>query len=432
LAGVAVVIALVVVSGTINADRAEDWNRGVRELHLLATAVAASVLVLFGAMAVRGRTVGRRLLTFLVADVAAAAVIASLTGDPTGPGGYAALGFAVLAAGIAMFWWLPKWQAERWSPALAEKDRLELEDKARHTVAHLLGGLGLLATVALTLYQVNQGRVAADRTLELNVDQQVSERFSRAVDQLGARAGPRPMVEVRLGGIYSLRQYAERVSAAAESPADAYDAIDTVLSILSAYVRTNAPRSARHDDATRPLPSGCGGDGYRSVRTLRPDIAAALQELERLWGPTGSATPGYRGPWPRVDLSNVDLRGADVSWGLSADVSLATSDLADIDLRGTHIPDADLWGSNLAGAWLIDATLSGADLHRTNLTGADLRGANLENARLDQADASNACFEGAELARATFRHADVSGAVICPDVVDPKERRWLDGARLRC
>ena len=72
--------------------------------------------------------------------------------------------------------------------------------------------------------------------------------------------------------------------------------------------------------------------------------------------------------------------------------NLYGADLSEADLRG-----ANLRGANLYGADLSEADLSGADLRGANLYGANLRGANLYGADLSEADLSGANLSGANL-----------------------------------
>jgi hypothetical protein len=68
----------------------------------------------------------------------------------------------------------------------------------------------------------------AQEELRLTRQGQITERFTRAIDQLGSEK-----LEIRLGGIYAL----ERIDK--ESPERAYHS--TVMEVLTAYVRENAP-----------------------------------------------------------------------------------------------------------------------------------------------------------------------------------------------
>ena len=73
-----------------------------------------------------------------------------------------------------------------------------------------------------------------------------------------------------------------------------------------------------------------------------------------------------------ADLSDANLRGA----------NLRGADLSGADLRGAYLRNADLSGANLRGAYLRNADLSGANLRGANLSGANLRGAYLSGAYL--------------------------------------------------
>jgi uncharacterized protein YjbI with pentapeptide repeats len=138
---------------------------------------------------------------------------------------------------------------------------------------------------------------------------------------------------------------------------------------------------------------------------------------------------------PVVSLSDVRLRGADLSHlDLSAadlslaDLSLAdlsSADLSDADLSGAKLIDADLSfasisGVNMSGTYLnranlsetdsIDADLSGADLSGAKLSGAFLRDANLRETYLIETDLSDTELSGAKLSDAIIRGANLRDA----------------------
>jgi hypothetical protein len=92
------------------------------------------------------------------------------------------------------------------------------------TLAQILGGAALLSGLYFTW-----------RTLQVNREGQITERFTRAIEQLGATDGKgKPRLEIRLGGIYGLERIAK------DSPERDYS---TIMEVLTAYVRRNAPRS---------------------------------------------------------------------------------------------------------------------------------------------------------------------------------------------
>src|SRR5829696_8830704 len=68
---------------------------------------------------------------------------------------------------------------------------------------------------------------ATRETLRISEQGQITERFTRAIDQLGETE-----LEIRLGGIYALERIAK------DSPERDYS---TVMEVLTAYARENAP-----------------------------------------------------------------------------------------------------------------------------------------------------------------------------------------------
>ena len=109
------------------------------------------------------------------------------------------------------------------------------------------------------------------------------------------------------------------------------------------------------------------------------------------------------------------------------------ADLSDTDLRGANLRGACLWsanleGANLSGANLRDANLRDANLESANLSGADLRGANLNDADLTYTDLKSANLRGACLWCADFSDADLRGADLRYAILEGAN---LSGADLR-
>jgi hypothetical protein len=82
-------------------------------------------------------------------------------------------------------------------------------------MAQILGGTALLSGLYFTW-----------RTLRTNQEGQITERFTRAINQLGSTEP-----EIRLGGIYAL----ERIARDSERDRS------TITQVLSAYIRQNSP-----------------------------------------------------------------------------------------------------------------------------------------------------------------------------------------------
>jgi hypothetical protein len=130
-------------------------------------------------------------------------------------------------------WKLPKRQVEGIDD---EKDRLTVESGFRQpliqivqTVVQIVGGTALLGGLyftAQTLRTSNKTLQVNQKTLETTQQGQITERFSRAIEQLGNNN-----LAIRLGGIYALERIARD---------SAYDHW-TVVEVLTAYVREHAP-----------------------------------------------------------------------------------------------------------------------------------------------------------------------------------------------
>src|SRR5829696_8005191 len=125
---------------------------------------------------------------------------------------------------VAFLWFVPQLQGEYFSRKVPAEERPALVNEYRRTWAQIIGGFGLLLGLYFTWRRVE----ISQQELEATRDQQVTERFTRAIDQLGAtdtKTGD-PQLEVRLGGIYALERIAR------ESEADH----QPVMEVLVAYI----------------------------------------------------------------------------------------------------------------------------------------------------------------------------------------------------
>ncbi|OLF18747.1 hypothetical protein BU204_04370 [Actinophytocola xanthii] len=217
-----------------------------------------------------------------------------------------------------------------------------------------LGSIGT-AAAAIGALIFTSGSLDATREQILIAEQgQYTDRYSRAVEQLGQH-GPEKL-QVRLGGIYAL----ERLSR--DSPRDQ----PTILEMVSAFVRSTAP--AELNDSRFRCPAA------RPDR-LEVDIQAALTVLGRR--DTGHDDDAA------VDLAGTCLARADLSEAAIARADLGNADLDSADLRRADLSAASVIYTNLRGA-----RLDGARLDRAVLFSGDLTRANLSSASLREADLS--------------------------------------------
>jgi hypothetical protein len=297
-----------------------------------------------------------------------------------GLGAAAIASAALVAAGASVYWQfvpfvlvaivllveIPRRQVARLDGSAAQKERFESENEARRTVVQLLSGLGIVATVAITLYQTNQSRQASERTLDLTAEGQVTERLSRTVEQL-SHSG-RQSLTARIGGIYTLEKMGRNRQVDPQVVGD----------ILSAYVQAEAPAPGAPpiSESTDEVLACSNGVQKRPS----PDIQVALRALSALRA---------RGPL-HVDLSRTDLRGVSLRNGHLRDAEMTAAVLVDADLTGADLTNADLTGADFDGACLADVGFRDASMQD-----ASLDGAMLENARLDGSCVLGASFQAA-------------------------------------
>ena len=239
----------------------------------------------------------------------------------------------------------------------------ESSESVRNLVLVIGGWLGLLAAIigfVLSGFRTAASNTQAEAALrqnetalrqaELSFESHVTERFTRAVEQLGHEKRA-----VRLGAIYALERIAK------DSPRDR----DTIVETLAAYIRELAPwrpvdgGNLRRDDAALKIL-------YESVGYPLPiDIAAAVNIICRL-------------------LSTVDPQRKNI-------------DLSYTDLRQLNAPNIDLSHIKLHRANLCGGVLSNATMHGTNLTEANLFGVNLFRANVTDAQLNGSDIRGAIL-----------------------------------
>jgi hypothetical protein len=205
----------------------------------------------------------------------------------------ALLAVAFLAAIGLFLWQAPVLRVAASREGLSAKDIIELENQRRATCVQIVGGAFALLLVYLTW-----------RRIEVAQEGQLTERFTRAIEQLGSEK-----LEVRLGGIYALERIAR------DSPKDHW----TIMEVLTAFVRERAPwlDDQPSSPGTEPPP-------------LRTDIQAILTVLGRRMRTHGK---GEALPLA-LDLSRTDLRGA----------NLGDAHLEGAILGGAHLEGVDLLG----------------------------------------------------------------------------------------
>ncbi|MBD1907821.1 pentapeptide repeat-containing protein [Funiculus sociatus GB2-A5] len=239
----------------------------------------------------------------------------------------------------------------------------------------------------------NKSAEAALENAKAAQDKQITERFTKAVEQLASQE-----IAVRLGGIYALERIAK------DSDKDHW----TIMEVLTAFVREPPPLKVPLEEE-KPLlelpPHIQKIKDDKPPKKLRIDIQAALTVI-------GRRNCKNEEENQRLDLHNTDIRGADLSGANLKKANLNAAILEGAILVKADLEEAYLMGANLKKADLNTAILDSAILTQANLEGAYLTGANLKKAWLEEAILKRTELSFADLKEAQLIKADLEGAIL--------------------
>lgn len=259
---------------------------------------------------------------------------------------------------------VPLWLVIKWyiGPQTAAERK-----EAVTLLFQILGGAAFLVGVYFTWQQLVTSRDMLNTTQQ----GQFTERFTRAVEQLGkedeseggkAGVNSQKNLAIRLGGIYALERLAK----------DDKSYRAAVMEVLTAFVRQHSAWVEGAETAET------------SQRDIRPDTQTILTVIGRR-EPTDNS-----GESQRLNLSGTDLRwsvlngaklnGIDFTSAHLDKAELKAAELRDVVFINAHLSEAMLEGSQLQNANLSGALLRGAKVAGVNFSGADLRGADLTGA----------------------------------------------------
>ena len=226
----------------------------------------------------------------------------------------------------------------------------------------LLGAYFTYRQLRISREQLLQTVEASREQLRVTQEGQITERFTRAVDQLG---GCR---DVQLGGIYALQQIGR------SSPEER----GAIYEILAAYVCVHSPWAAAHDVAPVDVKA------IPRLRERQPGVQAAMLVLgRRVAGPSDVPLGLMGADLRRLRLSDTYISGgANLENALFWRSSLINASLVKANLRGAQLGWTDLRHSYLEEVDLRRADLRRSDLRFANLKDADLRGADLRGSDL--------------------------------------------------
>lgn len=278
-------------------------------------------------------------------------------------------------------------------------ERLQAENAVRATLLQAIGGAVLLAGLYVTwrTFELNrQGH-------ELDREGQVTERFTRAIDQLGNQES----MDVRIGGIYALERIAR----------DSPDDHGPIMEVLTAYIREHAPwpPTPAPNSPTPPADSVVEPEEAGLGEQVPGDIQAVLTVLSRRQ--VSNDPPESTWVLSGTNLQGADIRRVSLQGALLMGTNLRGTNLDEAKLREAYLRHGNLRGASLEGADLRNANLRDANLQEAILTDANLREANLADANLREAvgartNLREAFLQEANLQRAALVKANLQEAVL--------------------
>jgi hypothetical protein len=266
---------------------------------------------------------------------------------------------------------VPEWQVNRAgvhsapikTEAMATAAEIaNLQNEMRRTILQVLGGLFAIFALYLTF-----------RRVKVAEQGHITDRYTKAIEQLGAlTAAGKPNVEVRLGAIYALERIAQ------DSPRDHW----TIMEVLTAYVRQNAPA---------PVQAPTEEENKAAIeKGPTTEIQAILTVLGRRKRERGREQKGQN-----LDLGSSDLRGADLRGAHIEGSDFKFAHLEGAIFYQSHMEGVFIYDAHAEGAWFGEAHLEGARFHWTHLEGAKFEGAHLEGMILFATKLERADFRGA-------------------------------------
>ena len=202
-------------------------------------------------------------------------------------------------------------------------------------VAITVAAIGAVATFIVGFLNVRTQRRAQQwqesqggRQLELTLSSQMTDRFTKAIDQLGSEKKA-----VRIGGIFAL----ERIARDSLKEESVNYTLQSIAYTLATFVRESQPKASIHESV------------YIQMLKIRaPDVQAAITVL-------------CRSPLcdNRVNADNASLRNLNRT---DLRLDLSRTDLRRASLSGARLDGVNLWGTRLEGANLRRAHLRCAGL----------------------------------------------------------------------
>jgi uncharacterized protein YjbI with pentapeptide repeats len=286
-------------------------------------------------------------------------------GQVSGVGLYAFVGLVIVIIVWIVVLYVPRYIQYG---AINASDKATAEASFRGSLVQAIVGLTVLGGLYYTA-----------RNLRLSRAGQLTDRFSKAIEQIGNSD-----INVRIGGLYALEQVAR----------DSRNNAMIVTEILLRFVRNQVDTIHSHDNPAK----------------VTQDIDVALQILGRR--PSADREPD------RLDLSDLKIDGANLEYANLTDANLCYVKATRLRVAGAKLRRTLFYYANVQRSMF-----SGSDARQCGFSLADLRysffvDVNLEGADFGETDLRYAIFKNSKRSGLSLRGADMTGA-------------RLDGADLR-
>lgn len=272
-----------------------------------------------------------------------------------------------------------------------EKDLLIARNAVYGVLVQALGGAFFFATTYFTWRNVK----AAEQ-------KQITERFSKAVEQLDS---DKPMVQ--LGAIYLLEKIAS------DSEKDYW----TSLEVLTSFVRTisSIDNQEISDVNSRNVQAALTVIGRRNIRYNRKGSSLDLSHSNLAkFNLTNASFQGVN--FEETDFTGARLENADLKEAYLSKAILKSAKCNGANLESVNhkfaVKKIDFSNASLNEANLTKARLKEADLSHTDLRGAILRSAYLYRANFTSANLVKADLTEADLSIADLRSANLDDAML--------------------
>ena len=287
-----------------------------------------------------------------------------------------------------------KEKVETTVPALAteELDRLF---SIQTQLFQILGGLAVLIGIYVTWRRARVAEKALEttnRNLEITERGHFTERFTKAIEQLGSAQSA-----IQLGGVYALEKLAK------DNPT--YH--NTIFETLCAFVRNRVTFDGEKEKKIRAAKGKDDNDGENEGGTPSQDsvVTAIISVI------------GRRNQEPHeyeylINLQKVDLRNIIFSQIYQGRSYFAYSSFERSMLEETSFASVELERASFGNAWLGKANFTKAHLLGVHFRQACLEKASFASAMVENANFWNVQAEGASFWKAHLQYANFGDALL--------------------